>query len=60
MEVVPRAERVLPADSELLIIGTTEAEESFLSRWGNSVGPTRRATGQRANVLAQKITLLVD
>ncbi len=48
VEVVARADQELPADAELLIIGTAEAGESFLSRWGNAVGPTRRSTLRRA------------
>jgi len=34
MEVVPGAGAKLPADADILMIGTAESEESFLERWG--------------------------
>ena len=34
MEIVPDPERTIPADSEILLIGSIDAEDKFLSRYG--------------------------
>jgi Trk K+ transport system NAD-binding subunit len=34
MEIVPRPTQTLPADADILMIGTTEAEDNFLALWG--------------------------
>jgi Trk K+ transport system NAD-binding subunit len=46
VEVVPNPAETLPADARLVLIGTGEAEASFLERYGqpgNGVDPTYRA-----------------
>jgi len=43
MEVVPGPEVHLPAEADLLLIGTLDAEERFLGRFGGGSQPTPRA-----------------
>jgi K+/H+ antiporter YhaU regulatory subunit KhtT len=43
MEVVPSPGETLPADADVVLIGTVEAEARFLERYGKSRAPTRSA-----------------
>ena len=43
MEIVPGPSERLPADADMLLIGTAEAEERFLALWGDRT-PRRRAS----------------